>query len=152
MRVISNSSPLIALTQIDRLDLLHQLYACIWIPPAVASEVEPVITSLPDWILIRDLEQDPHPKTVSAAISPAEREVISLGWELAAALLILDEPPARQLAESLGFRVIGTVGLLLAAKRRELLDRVKPELDRLRAVRFFSRRDLYDEAVSEAGE
>jgi Domain of unknown function (DUF4062) len=43
--VISNSSPLIALTQIGRLDLLRQLHTSICIPPAVAREVEPTVVS-----------------------------------------------------------------------------------------------------------
>jgi hypothetical protein len=65
----------------------------------------------------------------------------SRGWR--AALLILDEQPARRLATSLGLRVIGTVGLLMAGKQRGFLAKIKPELDRLRAVRFFMDRDLY---------
>jgi uncharacterized protein len=60
-----------------------------------------------------------------------------LGLELGAERLILDEQPARRLATSLGLRVIGTVGLLLAAKDRGFLTKIKPGLDRLLAVRFF---------------
>ena len=59
--------------------------------------------------------------TVSGSIGPGEHEVTSLGLELAAERLILDERPARRLATSLGLRVIGTVGLLLAAKDRGFL-------------------------------
>jgi hypothetical protein len=66
--------------------------------------------------------------------------------------LILDEQPARRVAASLGLRVIGTVGLLLTAKDRGLLTKIKPELDRLLAVRFFMDQELYDRAVGQAGE
>jgi len=62
--------------------------------------------------------------------------------ELRAERLILDEQPARRLANSLGLRVIGTAGLLLAAKERGLLARNKPELDRLLEVRFFMDREF----------
>jgi hypothetical protein len=75
-----------------------------------------------------------------------------LGLELGAALLILDEQPARRLAVSLGLRVIGTVGLLMAAKERGFLAKVRPELDRLRAVRFFMDQELYDRVIAQVGE
>jgi hypothetical protein len=75
-----------------------------------------------------------------------------LGLELGAALLLLDEQPARRLATSLGLRVIGTVGLLMAAKQRGLLTKIRPELDRLLAVRFFMDQNLYDRVIAQAGE
>ena len=39
MRVISDSSPLIALSRIRQLDLLHQLYGDVTVPQAVVQEV-----------------------------------------------------------------------------------------------------------------
>jgi predicted nucleic acid-binding protein len=150
--VISNSSPLIALAQIGRLDLLSQLHARVLIPPAVAREVEPTIPALPGWLVIRPLTLPRQPHTVSGSIGPGEHEVISLGLELGAERLILDEQPARRLAASLGLAVIGTVGLLLAAKDRGFLTKIKPELDRLLAVRFFMDQELYDRALRQAEE
>lgn len=152
MPVISNSSPLIALTQIGRLDLLRRLYTSILIPPAVAREVEPTVTKLPDWVLVQKLAHPLQPITVSGSIGPGEREVISLGLELGAALLIVDEQPARRLATSMGLRVIGTVGLLMAGKERGFLAKIRPELDRLLAVRFFMDQDLYDRVIAHAEE
>jgi predicted nucleic acid-binding protein len=150
--VISNSSPLIALAQIGRLDLLHRLHTSVSIPAAVAREVGPTLPRLPDWILVQELAGPLRPSAVSASIGPGEREVISLGLDLGAGLLILDEQPARLLARSLGLRVIGTVGLLLAGKERGLLSSIRPELDRLLAVRFFMDQDLYDRVIAQAGE
>jgi predicted nucleic acid-binding protein len=150
--VISNSSPLIALTQIGRLELLRHLHTHVLVPPAVAREVEPTVGELPGWLVIQPLANPHQPFTVSGSIGPGEHEVISLGLELNAERLILDERPARRLAISLGLRVIGTIGLLLAAKDRGLLTKIKPELDGLLAVRFFMDQELYDRTVSEAGE
>ena len=39
MPVVSNSSPIIALEQIQQLDLLHVLFGEILIPDAVAAEI-----------------------------------------------------------------------------------------------------------------
>src|ERR1017187_2388610 len=83
---------------------------------AVAREVEPTVAKLPDWVLVQGLAHPLQPTTVSGSIGSGEREVISLGLELGSALLILDEQPARRLATSLGLRVIGTVGILMAAR------------------------------------
>jgi predicted nucleic acid-binding protein len=101
-------------------------------------------------MLVQDLAHPLQPSTVSASIGPGEREVISLGLELGASLLILDEQPERRLAASLGLRVIGTVGLLMASKERGFLAKIRPELDRLPAVRFFMDQDLYDRVVAQA--
>jgi predicted nucleic acid-binding protein len=150
--VISNSSPLIALTQIGRLNVLGRLYSEIFIPPAVASEVEPTVRKLPDWISVKQLLLPRNPDLVGGSIGPGEHEVISLGVELQADRLILDERPARRLAVSLGLSVIGTVGLLLAGKERGLFSKIKPELDRLVAARFFMDEELYNRVLLQAGE
>jgi len=113
--VISNSSPLIALSQIGRLDLLHQLHPQILIPPAVVAEVQPTIPQLPGWIEVKPLKLIRRPDTVSGAIGRGEHEVISLGLELSADRLILDERPARRLAVSLGLSVIGTNWLTIGS-------------------------------------
>ena len=84
MPVISNSSPLIALTQIGRLDLLGWLHPSVWIPPAVAMEVAPTVAKLPDWVLVQELAHPLQPSAMSGSIGPGEREVISLGLELGA--------------------------------------------------------------------
>lgn len=152
MVVISNSSPLIALAQIGRLDLLRHLHPEVLIPPAVAIEITPTIARLPDWLTIQALRVPRQPPTVSSAIGIGEHEVISLGLELHASRLILDEQPARRLAASLGLPVIGIIGLLLAGKDRGLLAKIRPELDRLLAVRFFMDQELYDRAMRQARE
>ena len=50
---MSNSSPLIALTQIGRLDLPRRLHTRISNPPAVAREAEPTVAKLPDWVPVK---------------------------------------------------------------------------------------------------
>ena len=53
MAVVSNSSPLIALARIQRLDLLPAIFESILIPPAVAREIAPSIPVLPTWLRIQ---------------------------------------------------------------------------------------------------
>jgi predicted nucleic acid-binding protein len=149
---ISDSSPLIALAQIEQLDLIRRLHTKILVPAAVAREVAPTIPQIPAWCIVRPLTGAPRPCDVSAAIGLGEREAISLALEVKADRLIVDEQPARRLAASLGLRVIGTVGLLLAAKERGFITEVRHQLDRLLNARFFIDEDLYRRVLAQAGE
>ena len=81
MAVVSNSSPLIALSQIGRLDLLRQIHPQVLIPPAVAKEVQPTLARLPNWVEVKPLGLLRRPDVVSSSIGPGEHEVISLGLE-----------------------------------------------------------------------
>jgi predicted nucleic acid-binding protein len=72
--------------------------------------------------------------------------------ELHAEYVILDDRSARRLAHALGLRAIGTLGVLLAAKRRGVLERVQPSLHDLRERRFFMGQTLYDHILRLADE
>jgi predicted nucleic acid-binding protein len=75
-----------------------------------------------------------------------------LALEIGAQWVILDDRPERRVAQSLGLPVIGTLGVLLAAKRRGLLDALRPELDGLIKFGFFIAPDLYEQILGDAGE
>jgi len=149
---ISDSSPLIALSQIRQLDLLRKLCSSILITPAVASDVAPSLPVLPSWIAVAGLEGEPHPATLSPSLGQGEREVISLAIEVGGARVIVDDQAARRVAKRIGLHVIGTAGILIAAKRRGLIPNIRPYLDQLLAVEFFLSTELYDEVIRRAGE
>ena len=149
--VVSNSSPLIALTQIGRLDLLQSLFGTLWIPPGVALEIAPSVT-LPDWMEQRPLTQRVGPLILGASLGLGESEAISLALETNARLLILDDRPARRLAHALQVPMIGTLGILLRAKRLGSLSEVKPCLDALLSYDFHIATALYEQVLRDAGE
>ena len=67
--------------------------------------------------------------------------------------ILLDDLPARLLAERLGLVVIGTLGVLVRAKDAQLIDTLRPFLDALRSANFFMSERLYQRllhAVNEA--
>ncbi len=72
--------------------------------------------------------------------------------EVEARLLLLDDQAARRLALGLHLPIIGTLGLLLAAKRKGLLEAVKPCLDQLLSYEFRVSTDLYDRVLRDADE
>ncbi|MFZ5497088.1 MAG: DUF3368 domain-containing protein [Verrucomicrobiota bacterium] len=64
----------------------------------------------------------------------------------------MDEAAGRAVARRLGLTVTGIVGLLLEAKRRGHLARLKPTLDRLRQGGFWLSDQIYREVLRSAGE
>jgi uncharacterized protein len=82
-----------------------------------------------------------------------EAESIALALELQAGLILLDEREGRHLAQRLGLRVIGVVGVLLDGKSRGALDAVRPLLDDLRQIAgFYLGEAVYTRALRLAGE
>ena len=63
--------------------------------------------------------------------------MIGAALELNGAIVLIDERAARAYARSLGLQVLGTVGVVLDAKRRGLIDRATPLLDDLRRSGFW---------------
>jgi predicted nucleic acid-binding protein len=149
---VSNASALIALVQIGRLDLLSHLFSRVVIPPEVARETAPSLAVRPAWIVTVALQRPLDPRLLAVTLDPGERETIGLAMELAAPWVVLDERRARRAAEALGLPVVGTVGLLIRAKRRGLLQAVRPSLDALIASGFFVGPGLYRSALAAVGE
>ena len=85
-----------------------------------------------------------------AALGPGESDTICLALEIGAQWVILDERPARRLAQALGLPLIGTLGVLLASKRRGLLPAVQPCVDALVTFGFRLSPDLYDVILADA--
>ena len=147
--VVADASVLIALDQIGQLSLLQRLFGVVLVPPAVTREVAPSLRQLPVWVQTRPLERPPDAR-VKSSLDPGETEAICLALEIKDRL-ILDDLPARYLAKNLGIAVLGTAGVLFAAKQRGLIISVRPFLDQLRAQGFRLRKE-YEEILAAAGE
>jgi uncharacterized protein len=150
--VVSNSSPLIALAQIRRLDLLPAIFEAVLIPPAVAREIAPSISVLPSWLRTQVPNAMPPASLPRRRLGEGEREALALAIEIKADWIILDDLPARRSAEATGLNVIGTLGTLVTAKRAGLLKSIRPELDALLRTSFFLSPQLYDKLLQAAGE
>jgi predicted nucleic acid-binding protein len=123
--VVSDSSPLIALLNIQQLDLLKRLFNEIIIPPAVASEIEHGETSNSHWFTLKKTnfiriesvpQNDSRLAILELQLDRGESEAILLADELKIPLLI-DERTGRNMAKTLGLEIIGLVGVLYALKR-----------------------------------
>ena len=145
---VSNSTCLIGLERIQRLDLLPQVFSPILIPPAVESEVG--ISAL--WLIVQTPQNTSTLTVLNTQLDPGESEAIALALESNDPFLILDDLKARRLANQLGLKVIGTVGMLLRGKQQGVLTEIKPVLTALLAADFRISTALVQRALQLAGE
>lgn len=150
--IVCNASPLIALEQIGQLSLLQHLFGQILITPAVGREVEPTLSKRPAWMEVRSLQQPMRARVLAASLGAGESETISLAVEVSASRVLLDDRPARRLAAVLGLNVTGTLGILLAAKQRGLVEQIKPLLEALLTHDFRVSEALLEQVLQRAGE
>ena len=141
MIVVSNSSPLIGLAAINLLTLLRSLYTIIHIPEAVYHEVAVEGAGRPGAKGVAAATYiHRHTVTnrravnklmVTAKLEAGESEAIVLALSLKATQIILDERAARRYAKARHLPVIGTLGILLQAKRKGLIPSVQQPMDKL---------------------
>src|SRR4051794_41087038 len=129
--VVSDTSPLTALLQIGRAELLPALFEEIFVPAAVHEELSRSHDSLPVWLKVQAPRHIP-PRVAAANLDPGETEAIALCFEVHADLLLIDESDARAVAIAEGIRITGVLGLLVIAKERGLISAVLPVIDQLR--------------------
>ncbi len=142
-RWVVNASPLILLTKISHIFLLHELCSELVIPRGVAKEIlnGPANDLTRIWLnekgspLIRDLEQV-DPVVAAWDLGLGESQVISWAYKNPGFEAILDDRAARKCALSLKIPVRGTVGVILLAKKDRRLAKAKPLLNQLIQIGF----------------
>ena len=135
--VVSDSGPLIALGRLDLLHLLPALFAQVQVPQAVidecmarpqnadASRIQLALGQ--QWLMPCDVTPVSIP-----GLDLGERAAIARALELGAGLLA-DDKAARNYAAATGLVVIGTLGVLVLARRAGYIGAIRPLVDALRA-------------------
>lgn len=145
---VSNSSCQIGLERIQRTEILAQSFDVILIPPAVQEE----IGFSKEWLGVKPVQNHPLVNVLGTQIGLGESESIALAMEEGDVFVILDDKKARRIARQILPRVIGTIGILLRAKRKGIIKEIKPILDALNAVNFRICDSLYRQAIELAKE
>ena len=122
-KIVSNTTPILSLLKINKLNLLKKLYGQIIIPFAVYQEIEngkekhyyQDLSSV-DWIEIKKIK-NPGSKNFIFDLDDGEAEVMILANEIDADLVIIDEIIGRRYAKQLDLKITGTLGVLLKAKK-----------------------------------
>ena len=155
-KVIANTTPLIALANIDQLELLHELYGTITVPQAVIDEItsEPAkhrVRSVA-WIKVEAIRDSSQKELFRARLHAGEVEVMILAREQNADLVIMDDNAAKKTAKFLGLNVTGTLGILLKAKKEGYLEMVEPIMNELILDGLFISDTVKAYVLKEAGE
>ena len=157
---VSNTSPLIFLSKLDRLNILQTLVPKLTIPEYVYTEItrkddlpaNVIKKACEDWIQVQDVVDSEKVRIAMADIHRGEAEAIVLAQELKADFLLIDDQDARRFALRCGMKIIGTVGILLVAKKKSLILNIKPELEKLISHNFRINQKFLSRILYEAGE
>lgn len=143
MIVVSDTTPLISFLKIGRLDLLENLFGKVLIPQAVFDELtnderfqlEAEQIKRARFIIVKPVNS---PESVSVlkratGLDQGESEAIILTDELQSDLLLMDEAKGRNVSAKMGIKIMGTIGILMAAYEEKELsaDEVKACIDGL---------------------
>jgi len=157
--IVADSSPLISLAIIAQLELLRQLYQRILLPTAVWDEVTIQGVGLPGAQAVSQLTwleiQAPEAlilEPLSILVDRGEAEAIALAQSTPDSTVLLDDAQARRVAERLGIRRIGTLGILRKAKKAGLIVELKVYIEQLRTNGIYIRPSLIDAVLRDVGE
>lgn len=157
---VVDAGPLIFLAKIQRLPLLYKSADELWIPDAVWDEVHSISDESTEAIAALEGEKLQRRTVGSSAslsllsrlVDPGEAEVLALAQEAHADRVVLDDLDARRLARQLGLTMVGTIGILLAAKLRGDIPSLHDEIHRLETHGFFISHRLRAAVLKEADE
>lgn len=147
--IITDTSCLIALTKINVLHLLHELYEHVVITEEIYAEFgEP----LPEWIEIKQVANKKYQQLLENTLDKGEASAIALAIELEEVLLVVDDLKGRKEAERLGLKITGTLGILFRMKQMGKLSVLKPYLEVLQTAGFRVAPAVIEKILQKSGE
>lgn len=144
MIVIADTTPIITLIKLQRLDLLEKLFDTVFLPHAVFEEL---ISNSKYLTEAQTVVECPFLKRLEVSdrqsikilrevvgLDAGESEAIALAEENHADLLIIDERKGRRVAKQMELKITGTIGILLQAFDCKILsqDEIFSYAERLR--------------------
>ena len=133
MIVVTNSGPLMALAKLGLLNLLGRLYGKVYMPGAVYDEVvlrgeeggfsdslQVKLAIQRKQLIVKEVKH-PRADVAGLPLHEGEKAVLSLALENKANLVLLDDMLARSEAQTLGFSVKGTLGVIARGYHSEVL-------------------------------
>lgn len=157
MKVFSNTTPFIALASIDLIGLLPNLFGQIHVVEDVIDEcaaggliIVPSLRAL-DWIVpvISPVQPAPH---VLLELDRGEKATLQAALSDQADLVLMDEKIGRNMAEYLGLKVSGTLGVLLKARKARLIPSFRDAAQLMREQGIFYNSALIDRMAATVGE
>lgn len=152
--IIADTGAIISLTHVDKIYLLENMFGKLHISKAVWEELnqynnpdfdKSVLNYLGDKVIT--IKSKNH---LITSMDYGESESVILYNELNADFLLIDDNKARLFAESLNVNCIGTLGVLIIAKQKGLIEELRPLFFQLiSAGRYFSKKLLNEILILE---
>ena len=157
-KAVSNTGPIIHLTEIDLLKAL-KIFSSIIIPEEVASELRKNNISVPSKVRITKLVST-NKDTVKLLTNQknldlGEAEAIALSIQEKPRIFLTDDLEARNVSKELGIKTHGTVGIILRAFKEKIIDKSKA-IEKIKSLHssssLFITSDLIDKVISSINE
>lgn len=161
MIVVSDTSPIVNLAVIGKLDILPALFGKVYIPTAVYEEIAIKGAGQPgafeiqhvSWVEVRHCADQNLLQELLHELDPGESESIVLAIELNTPTLLMDEKDGREVALRYHLKPIGILGILIEAKKSGLVQSVREYMDNLKSeAGFYIAESLYARVIELAGE
>ena len=146
--IISDTSCLIALSNIGMLHIIKDLYEEIIITSEVKAEFGEI---LPDWIIVMQVRDKLKQADIEKRLDKGEASSIALALEIPNSVLIIDEIKGRNIAKSVNIEIIGTIGILLLASNKGLINDVISVILKLTRNGFRLSDKLVDKIIEKYG-
>ncbi len=155
MILIADSSALVALSIVDKLDILEQLFGEVYVPRAVYQEVskenKAEAYKLKNYCKNKVLDIKSN-VNFNISLGQGESEAIILYNEQNADFLLCDDKKAKKFAQNFGLKVIGSLGILLKAKEAKLISEISPLIELLKSSRVFIDDRTFELVLTMSGE
>jgi len=152
--IIGDSSALVALSIMDRLDLLESVFEKIYVPQAVYDEVavsdKPHSAKLK--VFLTGKVVDVELSISKIGLGSGELEAISLYKKMGADFLLVDDKRAKSFAKLNGINVIGSLGVMVLAKELGKVKSIKDDLKKLLKSDVFVSKNLIERVLISVGE
>jgi len=159
MAIVSDTSPIIAFSNIKKIEIFNKVYGNIYIPEAVRAEIlkggnKPGVKEVQQykWFKTAKIKNTNEAKKLNQFIGLGESEAIVLADEMNL-LLLCDDGKARKIASIMGYKnIIGTCAFLVKAKRLGLVNNIRLIIEELVQSGYRLGEGIINATLQEAGE
>ena len=155
--VFSNTTPFISLCSANLLHLLPSVFGEVIVAPSVAEECSeggkifvPDLTTLP-WVKVQPVQSERHLPALFE-LDRGERDTLLLAALHSDALVVMDEKLGRNMAEYMGLRVTGTLGVLAKARSLGLIPSFTAAATRMQEQGIYFHQGLVNRLATRLGE
>lgn len=147
--IVSDTSILIVLKKIGRLEILLALFGRITITQEIAEEFK---HPLPRFIKIQNPKNKNYKRILNSILDKGEASAIALAIETDDALLLIDDLKGRRQAKSLNVKYTGLIGILIIAKEKAVIASFSDIIEEIKRTDFRISPQLIEEAKRKCGE